>query len=127
MNNLFLTASATTPYINFKKSGDIQMSGKIILDENSTIWMLISNWIQDYKSVCTAETIVSLQIDYLNVSSLKQLNKFLSLLKELNSAKSKVSVTWYYNESDIYMQEIGFELSRQSGLEFQMKLVKEFV
>lgn len=127
MKDLFITASATSPLVHFKNNGDIQISGKIILDQNSEFWAQISQWINQYKSNKPSKTIVNFQIDYLNSSSLKELNKFLILIASISSSESDLYIGWHYNETDIYMREMGFELSKQSGFNFHMKLVKEFV
>ncbi|RCL73121.1 MAG: DUF1987 domain-containing protein [Flavobacteriales bacterium] len=127
MTDLFITASANSPFVHFRKTGEMEMSGKIILDHNAEFWSQLFSWIDDYKNVLTSKTTVNLQIDYLNTSSLKELNKFLILIASLKSENSELNIFWHYNESDIYMKEIGFELSKQSGFNFQMKIVKEFV
>ena len=127
MKDLLITASATSPLVHFKNNGDIQMSGIIILDQNSEFWGQISQWIDQYKSNKPSKTIVNIQIDYLNSSSLKELNKFLILIASISSSESDLYIGWHYNETDIYMRAIGLELSKQSGFNFQMKLVKEFV
>ena len=127
MTDLFITASANSPFVHFRKTGEMEMSGKIILDQNAEFWSQLFSWIDDYKNVLSSKTTVNLQIDYLNTSSLKELNKFLILITSLKSEDSELNILWHYNESDIYMQEIGFELSKQSGFNFQMKIVKEFV
>ncbi len=127
MTDLFITASANSPFVHFRKTGEMEMSGKIILDQNTEFWSQLFSWIDDYKNVLSSKTTVNLQIDYLNTSSLKELNKFLILITSLKSENSELNIFWHYNESDIYMKEIGFELSKQSGFNFQMKIVKEFV
>ena len=127
MTDLFITASANSPFVHFKKTGEMEMSGKIILDQNAELWSQLFSWIDDYKNVLSSKTTVNLQIDYLNTSSLKELNKLLILITSLKSENSELNIFWHYNESDIYMKEIGFELSKQSGFNFQMKIVKEFV
>lgn len=127
MTDLFITASANSPFVHFRKSGEMEMSGKIILDQNAEFWSQLFSWINDYKNVLSSKTTFNLQIDYLNTSSLKELNKFLILITSLKSEDSELNIFWHYNESDIYMKEIGFELSKQSGFNFQMKIVKEFV
>jgi hypothetical protein len=127
MTDLFITASANSPFVHFRKTGEMEMSGKIILDQNTEFWSQLFSWIDDYKNVLSSKTTVNLQIDYLNTSSLKELNKFLILITSLKSEDSELNIFWHYNESDIYMKEIGFELSKQSGFNFQMKIVKEFV
>ena len=127
MTDLFITASANSPFVHFRKTGEMEMSGKIILDQNAEFWSQLFSWIDDYKNVLSSKTTVNLQIDYLNTSSLKELYKFLILITSLKSEDSELNIFWHYNESDIYMKEIGFELSKQSGFNFQMKIVKEFV
>ena len=127
MTDLFITASANSPFVHFRKSGEMEMSGKIILDQNAEFWSQLFSWINDYKNVLSSKTTFNLQIDYLNTSSLKELNKFLILITSLKSEDSELNIFWHYNQSDIYMKEIGFELSKQSGFNFQMKIVKEFV
>jgi len=127
MTDLFITASANSPFVHFRKTGEMEMSGKIILDQNAEFWSQLFSWIDDYKNVLSSKTTFNLQIDYLNTSSLKELNKFLILITSLKSEDSELIIFWHYNESDIYMKEIGFELSKQSGFNFQMKIVKEFV
>lgn len=127
MTDLFITASANSPFVHFRKTGEMEMSGKIILDQNEEFWSQLFSWIDDYKNVLSSKTNFNLQIDYLNTSSLKELNKFLILITSLKSEDSELNIFWHYNESDIYMKEIGFELSKQSGFNFQMKIVKEFV
>ena len=127
MTDLFITASANSPFVHFRKTGEMEMSGKIILDQNAEFWSQLFSWIDDYKNVLSSKTTVNLQIYYLNTSSLKELNKFLILITSLKSEDSELNIFWHYNESDIYMKEIGFELSKQSGFNFQMKIVKEFV
>ena len=127
MTDLFITASANSPFVHFRKTGEMEMSGKIILDQNEEFWSRLFSWIDDYKNVLSSKTNFNLQIDYLNTSSLKELNKFLILITSLKSEDSELNIFWHYNESDIYMKEIGFELSKQSGFNFQMKKVKEFV
>ncbi|MDG2153051.1 MAG: SiaC family regulatory phosphoprotein [Crocinitomicaceae bacterium] len=127
MKDLFITASATSPLVHFKNNGDIQISGKIILDQNSEFWTQISQWVEAYKSNKPSKTILNLQIDYLNSASLKELNRFLILIASISSSESDLYIGWHYNETDVYMREIGFELSKQSGFNFQMNVIKEFV
>tara|TARA_B110000285_G_C14784573_1_gene450156 strand:+ start:139 stop:528 length:390 start_codon:yes stop_codon:yes gene_type:complete len=127
MEDLFLTATATSPFVHFKKTGEIELSGKMILDGNAEFWMQVTDWIKIYKQQPASTTLLNIQIDYLNASSLKRLNKFLAIISEINSPENKLCIVWNYNDSDIYMKEIGFELANQSGLSFQMKLIEEFV
>lgn len=127
MKDLILTASATSPFIHFKASGRLEISGKMISDEQSTFWDEITEWVKNYKNHSPLNSQIYLQIDYLNSSSLKQLNSFLLLLSEMKSVSHEVQLTWFYNDADIYMKEIGLELSNRCGIPFEMNKFKEFV
>ena len=127
MTDLFITASANSPFVLFRKTGEMEMSESLFWTKMRNFGRNFFSWIDDYKNVLPSKTTFNLQVDYLNTSSLKELNKFLILITSLNSEDSELNIFWHYNESDIYMKEIGFELSKQSGFNFQMKIVKEFV
>ena len=126
MKDLILTASATSPFIHFKASGRLEISGKMISDEQSTFWDEMIDWVELYKTHSPLNSDIFLQIDYLNSSSLKQLNSFLLLLSEMKSESHGVQLTWFYNDADIYMKEIGLELSNRCGIPFEMDKVNEF-
>ena len=125
MEDLFLTASATTPFVHFKSTGEIQISGKLIDDENSDFWDHVMKWVEAYTSSPSSLTFINLQVDYLNTSSLKRLNNFLVLITSVKSPLNKIKIIWCYNEADIYMREMGVELSAHNGIPFQMELNKE--
>jgi hypothetical protein len=125
--DLILTASATSPFIHFKLSGRLEVSGKMISDERSTFWEEMTDWVEGYKLVAPLNTEIVFQIDYLNASSLKQLNSFLFVLGEIRTEAHAINLTWLYNDADMYMKEIGLELSDRCGLRFNMERVKEFV
>ena len=127
MKDLILTASATSPFIHFKATGRLEISGKMISDEQSNFWYEITEWVKNYKNHSPLNSEIYLQIDYLNSYSLKQLNSFLLLLSEMKSEAHDVQLTWFYNDADIYMKEIGLELSNRCGIPFEMDKVKEFV
>ena len=127
MKDLILTASATSPFIHFKSSGRLDISGKMISDDQSTFWGQMTDWVELYKNNSPSYSDIYLQIDYLNSSSLKQLNSFLLLLSEMKSESHEMQLTWFYNDADIYMKEIGIELSNRCGIPFKMDKVKEFV
>ena len=127
MKDLILTATATSPFIHFKSTGRLEITGKMISDDQSTFWNLITDWIEMYKNQLPNHIDVFLQIDYLNTASLKQLNSFLLILANLRSESQNVDVIWLYNQADIYMKEIGVELSKRCCISFKMNRIKEFV
>ena len=127
MEDLFFTATATTPYVDFKKTGVLELSGKVISSDDSGFWTIILNWVEEYAKNPSPSTMVKIQLDYLNSSSLLEINKFVKLLGGIDSTDFEVKIIWHYNKVDLYMYEIGCELSNRNNIFFEMELIPEFV
>ena len=127
MEDLFFTATATTPYVHFKKTGIFELSGKVISSEGMDFWTIIYNWVEDYTKNPSANTLVKIQLDYLNSSSLLEINRFVKLIGGISSPDCEVKITWLYNKVDLYMYEIGCELAKRNDLSIEMELIPEFV
>ena len=127
MEDLFFTATATTPYVDFKKTGVLELSGKIISSKDSEFWTIIFKWVEEYAKNPSPSTMVKIQLDYLNSSSLLETNKFVKLLGGIDSTDFEVKIIWHYNKVDLYMYEIGCELSNRNNIFFEMELIPEFV
>jgi len=127
MEDLFFTATATTPYVDFKKTGILELSGKVISSEDVDFWTIIFNWVEEYAKNPSPRTMVKIQLDYLNSSSLLEINKFVKLIGGIDSPNYEVKILWLYNKVDLYMYEIGCELSKRNNIFFEMELIPEFV
>jgi len=127
MEDLFFTATATTPYVDFKKTGVLELSGKVISSEDSEFWTIIFKWVEEYAKNPSPSTMVKIQLDYFNSSSLLEINKFVKLLGGIDSTDFEVNIIWHYNKVDLYMYEIGCELSNRNNIFFEMELIPEFV
>ncbi len=127
MQDLFFTATATTPYVHFTKKGSFELSGKVISSEESDFWNIIFDWLETYSGNPQTNTSLKIQLDYLNSSSLLQINKLINTISKLNSPQCKVNIIWLYNESDMYMYEMGCELCERNDVPFDMELIPEFV
>lgn len=127
MEDLFFTATATTPYVDFKKTGILELSGKVISSDDSEFWAIIFNWVEEYAKNPSPSTMVKIQLDYLNSSSLLEINKFVKLIGGIDSPNYEVKILWLYNKVDLYMYEIGCELSNRNNIFIEMELIPEFV
>ena len=127
MEDLFFTATATTPYVYFKKTGIFEVTGKVISSEDEEFWNIIFNWLEEYAKKPSKNTIVKIQLDYLNSSSLLKINRFAKLIARISSPDSEVKVIWLYNEVDVYMYEMGCEFSKRTNISFDFELIPEFV
>lgn len=107
MKNLHITASSSTPEIDFRMDGNLRIIGKSIPDADSDFWTNVANWYNLYLLTPANKTNFIFQLDYLNTSSSKEILHMLYRLNELNERGFEATVFWCCNETDIDMIEVG--------------------
>ena len=73
MESLIITATSLTPSIRFESNGNMEIHGKSIPENSDDFWMPILNWFKEYINTPANQTIVKLDIAYLNISSSKNM------------------------------------------------------
>lgn len=127
MEDLRINATSTTPRISFSQNGTLEIQGKSIPDAESNFWNLVSEWFQLYMYTPALKTTFKLQIDYLNISSSKEVLHLLYRLNELNEKGLEAEVIWSYNANDIDMQEVGKDYEHMVKVPFSFLKIEEAV
>jgi len=127
MEDLRITATSTTPRIFFSRNGIMEIQGKSIPDAESNFWNLVSEWFQLYMFTPANKTTFKLQIDYLNISSSKEVLYLLYRLNELKERGLEAEVIWSYNANDIDMQEVGKDYEHMVKVPFSFFKIQEAV
>jgi hypothetical protein len=105
MDTLKINATENTPRVICTAEGTISIIGKSISEDPIAFYKPIHDWISNLK----AENIeISIQLEYLNTSSSKQIYNLLTLAKD-NIWKKTFLVKWYYDIND----EDEFELGKE--------------
>jgi hypothetical protein len=109
METLSIDISPKTPLIKFNaQEGKLEFKGRSIPENSIEFYTPILEWIDKYSIQPKGETNVSIQLEYFNTSSSKCLLDIFKKLQTLHiSNKSKVIVTWFYEEDDEDMLEAG--------------------
>lgn len=119
MNPLVIAETSETPNILMDKAqGKFQVTGRSLIDNASTFYQPIVDWLKEYAKDPNTETSISFQFEYLNIESSKSV---LDLLTVLDKVKG-VTVTWYFNEDDEDMEEIGEELAELVTIPFKFEI-----
>jgi hypothetical protein len=105
----------------------MEIQGKLIPDAESNFWNLVSEWFQLYMFTPASKTTFKLQIDYLNISSSKEVLNLLYRLNELNEKGLEAEVIWSYNANDIDMQEVGKDYEHMVKVPFSFFKIQESV
>jgi hypothetical protein len=127
MEDLRINATSTTPRIFFSRNGIMEIQGKSIPDAESNFWNLVSEWFQLYMYTPASKTTFKLQIEYLNISSSKEILHLLYRLNELNEKGLEAEVIWSYNANDIDMQEVGKDYEHMVKVPFSFLKIEEAV
>jgi hypothetical protein len=127
MEDLRITATSTTPRISFSNNGIMEIQGKSIPDADSNFWNIVSEWFRLYMFNPASKTIFKLQIDYLNISSSKEVLHLLYRLNELKDRGLEAEVLWSFNVNDVDMQEVGKDYEHMVKVPFSFLKIQEAV
>jgi len=108
MEILLINDSPQTPFVHFdKNTGLMKIKGRSIPDKADEFWSPILSWFDSYLSQPAEETVVSIDLEYFNITSSKRILFLLYKLNELSENGIKVKVEWFYRDKDDDMYEVG--------------------
>jgi hypothetical protein len=115
MDTIIISATENTPKVICTAEGTISIIGKSISEDPIAFYKPILDWIAQLK----AENIeISIQLEYLNTSSSKQIYNLLILAKG-NIRKKTILVKWYFDIKDEDQFELGKEFESLLEVPFE--------
>ncbi|MBX2942100.1 MAG: DUF1987 domain-containing protein [Cyclobacteriaceae bacterium] len=119
MDPLIIKETAETPSILMDKAkGKFELTGKSLTDNPSNFYKPVIEWLTVYVRTPNPETNISFKFEYLNIESSKSILDLMTVLDKIKGA----TVTWYFNEDDEDMEEIGEELAELVNIPFNFKI-----
>lgn len=113
--------SKRTPWI-IMEPGRIFIMGRSIPENPGDFYRPVYTWISEYRHSYTEKSRIDLGFEYINTSSTKWIFNILKELAEIKELAENTRVTWYYEQGDDDMCELGFML--RSLIECPFKLVE---
>jgi hypothetical protein len=108
MESLYITPTLKTPEVNFNPSnGFLSIKGKSVPEDAAAFYDELLEWMQHYILVPSEETILTLDLEYFNISSSKRILFLLYKLNDMFENGQTVRIKWMYNEEDEDMFEVG--------------------
>jgi hypothetical protein len=101
--------SKRTPWINMEP-GRIFIMGRSIPENPGDFYRPVFKWISDYTGSHIETSKIDLGFEYINTSSTKWIFNILKELSLMPDVSENVKVTWYYEQGDEDMCELGFIL-----------------
>ncbi|MFZ1805873.1 MAG: DUF1987 domain-containing protein [Cyclobacteriaceae bacterium] len=119
MAPLVIAETSETPNVLMDKTqGKFQVTGRSLIDNGSTFYQPIIEWLKEYAKDPNSETAVSFKFEYLNIESSKSVLDLLTVLEKIKGA----TVIWYFNEEEEDMEEIGEELAELVTIPFKFEM-----
>lgn len=116
MNALHLTETDKTPSINLDMSaGQFQIKGRSLCENAKAFYQPAIDWMIAYSKTPNQNTNIVFKFEYLDTESSKSILDFLTASESIKD----VTVSWYFNEDDEDMEEIGEELAELVNIPFQ--------
>ncbi len=101
--------SRRTPWI-ILEPGIIFIMGRSIPENPGEFYRPVYEWISDFARGNDEKTKIDLGFEYINTSSTKWIFNLLKELALMKDIATKASITWYYEQGDDDMCELGFIL-----------------
>lgn len=122
IKGITLEKKADTPKISFnQQEGLLSISGRSLPENAERFYKPLLSWVQAYLPLAPQHTVLRLELEYFNSSSVKQVLSILITLEGLTEAGKEVEVLWLYNEDDELMEMKGRELASIVELPFRLE------
>jgi hypothetical protein len=122
METLSIEQTIKSPMVEFDgSSGRLTMKGKSIPENSRAFYQVIYDWVDQYIVSPAPVTIFDIQLDYFNTSSAKCIaDLFKQLLNIEKNNSGKMIISWFYQEDDSDMQEVGEDFKKIVKTEFNL-------
>ena len=123
MKELVIEKTVKTPYVNFDpETGILKITGRSIPENPEDFYQKLFNWVKEYFNNPQTETLVNVQLEYINSGSSKFILEFFQLFQDFKSQGKICKINWYYEEDDEAVLELGKHF--QSIIDVPFKLVE---
>ncbi len=114
------------PTINFDfDKGVLEITGRCVPENSREFFKPLFEALETYSAIAKPVTDVSIQLEYFNTSSSKEILDVFRALKKIQHNGSTVTIFWRYDEEDEEMRETGVEYQIITELNFKMVAVKD--
>lgn len=123
LKTITLDRKSDTPAIKMDPNGTIAIRGRSLPENAELFYKPIIEWADQYvEQEAKAQTELTIELEYFNSSSVKQILTLLLKLEELHRQEGKeVQVIWVYNQDDELMEMKGREMESLVDLPFVMQ------
>jgi hypothetical protein len=107
MENLLIKGTSRTPEIALNKDGNLRIKGRSIPEDPGFFYKPAQSWIATYLLTPCANTVLQIELEYMNSGSAKSILEILLTICELAQNGHSLSIAWLYETGDEDMLEKG--------------------
>jgi hypothetical protein len=109
LQSLIIEPTKKTPWIIFEP-GRILIVGRSISENPGDFYRPLHEWISKYATESSGMTNIQLGFEFINTTSIKWLYAILKELGRIPDMQRHAKISWYYEEGDEDMCDLGFIL-----------------
>jgi hypothetical protein len=121
MKDLNIPGSQSTPSIvTDSEKGSLLLSGDSYPENSFELFGPVIHWVDDYLATTRRSLAITLELQYLNTSSVKAVMDIFDLLEAAHADGHDVSVTWYYDSRNERVGELAEEFKEDCTFPFNV-------
>ncbi len=119
MTDLIIPYKKRSPQIDFKTSGELSILGNCFPENPKVFFESILKWVEEFKTNHKGEVNLTIDLNYVNTSSIKILLELIQTIT--GNFKSKAKINWIYEIEDEDMLEVGEDLEKVTEFKFNFQ------
>jgi hypothetical protein len=109
LNSLTIEPTKKTPWIVLEP-GKVIILGRSILENPAEFYRPIHEWVSKYAGESPRMTNIQFGFEFINTTSIKWVYAILKELSRIPDMPTRAKISWYYEEGDEDMCDLGFIL-----------------
>jgi hypothetical protein len=109
IDSLALEPTKKTPWI-ILEPGRVFILGRSILENPAEFYRPIHDWVEKYVKESCDMTTIQFGFEFINTTSIKWVYAILKELAKIPDMSTRAKISWYYEEGDEDMSDLGFIL-----------------
>lgn len=126
MKSLSIPSTFGTPSVQMDgKTGVFLIEGKSIPEDAESFYLPVLSWLEEYYNEPAPLTHIEAKFEYVNSGSSKYLLEFFRIVGRFYRTGHDCLVTWYYEEEDEAIQDLGEHYQTTIKIPFEFRMIKE--
>jgi len=121
MEPLDIKATNDTPRVLFDPDNNLfEISGRSLPEDVVTFYQPVLDWLEEYSQTPLKKTDFVFKYIYFNTATSKLVQDILIILEHLQEKGFEVKVSWYYEQDDEDMLDLGIEFKENVNISFEI-------